>query len=89
MKHEMASASHGQQTPQADRCCDEDLQGLQDRTKVMKIVKCSCRMCRRGLRTKCVSQMVTKKVRAARHKAKQDLKAGKEPETKIRLPYTD
>lgn len=55
----------------------------------MKIVKCSCRMCRQGLRTKCVSQMVTKKVRAARHKAKQDLKAGKEPDTRIRLPYTD
>jgi len=55
----------------------------------MKIVKCSCRMCRRGLRTKCTSKLVTKKVRAARRKAKQDLRAGKEPDTKVMLPYTD
>lgn len=55
----------------------------------MKIVKCSCRRCRAGLRTKKTSLLVTKKVRAARRKAKQDLNSGKEPEFAVRVGYTD
>lgn len=55
----------------------------------MKIVGCDCRMCKIGLRRPNVSDSITKKVRAARRKAKQDLKAGKEPEKVVRIGYTD
>lgn len=55
----------------------------------MKLVKCSCGHCRRGLRTHKMSVIVTKKVRAARRRAKQALKADKEPETRVYVGYTD
>lgn len=55
----------------------------------MKPKFCSCRMCKIGKRSKCMSEMITRKIRAARRKAKQDLKAGKELETRVRIPYTD
>ena len=55
----------------------------------MKIVKCSCRMCRRGLRTKSRSEAVKRKIRAARRKAKLDLKLGRELDTKVAIGYTD
>ncbi len=55
----------------------------------MKLIKCSCRQCRRGLRSTNESKRVTLKVRAARRKAKQELKRGNEPETRVRVGYTD
>lgn len=55
----------------------------------MKVVRCSCRHCRRGLRTKRESKKATLKVRAARRKAKQDLKRELEPDTRVKLGYTD
>lgn len=55
----------------------------------MKLVGCSCKACRAGLRTKRTSKAVTKSVRAARRKAKQELKAGKEAATKVSIGYTD
>ena len=55
----------------------------------MKVVKCSCRQCRRGLRTASESKKATLKVRAARRAAKQAIKQGKEPEAKVSLGYTD
>lgn len=55
----------------------------------MKIVRCSCKHCRRGLRTKKESKKAQLKVRAARRRAKQDVKRGVEPETKVKLGYTD
>lgn len=60
-----------------------------DWASTMKITKCSCRSCRRGLRTRCQSKLVVLKVRAARHRAKQDLKEDKEPETRVLVGYTD
>lgn len=55
----------------------------------MKIVKCGCKMCRRGLRTRKNSQLVTRLRRAARREAKAALRRGEEPETRILVPYTD
>lgn len=55
----------------------------------MKLLRCSCRHCRRGLRTKYMSEVVTKKVRKARRKAKQAVKHGEEPETRVKVGYTD
>lgn len=55
----------------------------------MKIVGCPCKRCQAGLRTRPTSKAVTKKVRSARRKAKQDLKQDKEPETRVLIGYTD
>lgn len=55
----------------------------------MKMKKCGCRYCRGGMRTRQNSKLLTKLTRAARHKAKQDLKQGKEPDTTFYVPYTD
>lgn len=55
----------------------------------MKMKKCGCRHCRRGMRRLGNSKLLTHLKRAARHKAKQDLKQDKEPDTVFRVPYTD
>lgn len=54
----------------------------------MKLKKCGCKWCRRGMRCRQNSEMITRKKRSARHKAKQDLKKGKEPEKFVKIPYT-
>lgn len=55
----------------------------------MKVIKCGCRHCRRGLRTVRESKRATLKIRAARRAARQALKQGKEPEKRVSLGYTD
>lgn len=40
----------------------------------MKLKRCTCEQCKRGLRTQAQSEMVCDKVRAARHIVKQTLK---------------
>mgnify|MGYP001563895330 CR=1 FL=1 len=54
----------------------------------MKPRFCGCKMCRVGMRCKRNSEMITKRIRAARRKAKVDLKKGKELETRAKIPYT-
>ena len=55
----------------------------------MKVLRCSCKACRRGLHTKRGSKLATLKVRAARRSAKQQVKRNEEAETRVALGYTD
>ena len=50
---------------------------------------CSCRTCRRGLRTKGGSDLVRQAVRSERRKAKTELKQGKTPANNFSVEYTD
>jgi len=53
----------------------------------MKMVTCGCKWCRGSMRFAPVKAKTQYLKRAARHKAKQDLKQGKEPEKVYRVPY--
>lgn len=56
----------------------------------MKVVGCGCRACRRGLhQSKWVKTKVRRQVKGARSQSKVDLKAGREPKTKVPIGYTD
>lgn len=57
----------------------------------MRILRCHCRACRRGLRTPSMSYIVRKKVKAARSKTKMLIRLGKFDDlpTKIYVGYTD
>jgi hypothetical protein len=50
---------------------------------------CSCRGCKAGRHCNYSKQMTRYVMRAFRQRTKRALKAGKEPPTKISIPYTD
>jgi hypothetical protein len=50
---------------------------------------CSCRACRRGLRTPSGSAEVQRGIRKARHAAKQALRRGDTPDPAFSIGYTD
>lgn len=51
--------------------------------------RCSCRSCRRGLRTPSGSNTAKREVRRARHAAKAALRRGDEPSPVFSVGYTD
>ena len=53
----------------------------------MKMVTCGCKWCRGSMRCAPVRADIQRRKRAARRKAKQDLKQGKEPATVYWVPY--
>lgn len=53
----------------------------------MKLVSCGCPYCRVGRKASRSQKIIRAKKRGHRSKVKSDLKQGKEPETRVLLPY--
>jgi len=50
---------------------------------------CSCNGCRAGKRSKGAKKKIQNVVRSIRRNAKVDLKLGRDPVSKVSVPYTD